>query len=86
LSGVVDGHLRVQRGQQRLGITEVTVEIDFGEQQGEVLEILPDDRPLAVRERRSFSRCVCLTMFWSYSSSRSVGSCVRLKSCAVSAW
>ena len=47
---VVGGHLRVQRREQRLGIAEVAVEVDLGEEQGQVLEVLPDDRLLAARD------------------------------------
>ncbi len=46
---VINGHLRVQRREQCLGIAEVAVEVDLGEEQGQVLEILPDDRLLASR-------------------------------------
>ena len=47
---VVGGHLRVQRREQRLGIAEVAVEVDLGEEQRQVLEVLPDDRLLAARD------------------------------------
>ena len=50
LVGVVGGDLRVQRREQRLGIAEVAVEVDFGEEQRQVLEVLPDDRLLAARD------------------------------------
>ena len=50
LVGVVDGDLRVQRREQRLGVAEVAVEVDLGEEQRQVLEVLPDDRLLAARD------------------------------------
>ena len=47
---VVGGRLLVQLLEQRLGIAEVAVEVDLAEKQSQVLEILPDDRLLAVRD------------------------------------
>ena len=50
LVGVVGRDLRVQRREQRLRVAEVAVEIDLGEEQRQVLEVLPDDRLLAARD------------------------------------
>ena len=47
---IADSQLGVDRRQQRLGIAEVSVEIDLGEQQGQILEIFPHDRRLATRD------------------------------------
>ena len=47
LAFVAGGHLLVQIPEQRLGITEVAVEIDLAEEQRQVLEVLPDDRLVA---------------------------------------
>ena len=44
---VVGGHLRVQLCEQRLGITEIAFQVDLAEEQGQVLEVLPDDRLVA---------------------------------------
>ena len=44
LACVVGGHLRVQGGEQGLGIAEVAVQVDLAEEEGQVLEVLPDDR------------------------------------------
>ena len=47
---VVGGDLRVQRREQRLRVAEVAVEVDLGEEQRQVLEVLPDDRLFAARD------------------------------------
>src|SRR5208337_3011599 len=46
----VGGYLRVQCREQSLGFAEVAVQVDFGEEQRQVLEILPDDRVIAARD------------------------------------
>ena len=74
LTRVVGGRLHVQFREQRFGITEIAVQVDLTEKQGQVLEVLPNDRGSSPRViRLSFNRCVCLTMFWSYSSSNCGG-------------
>ena len=40
----------VERREQRLRVAEVAVEVDLGEEQRQVLEVLPDDRLLAARD------------------------------------
>ena len=50
LSALYAGHLLVQRLAKLIRIAEVPVEIDLGEEQRQVLEILPDDRLLAARD------------------------------------
>src|SRR3546814_20909762 len=47
LVGIARGDLLVNRFQQRGWIAEIAIEIDLGEEQRQVLEILPDDRRLA---------------------------------------
>ena len=47
LALVAGGHLLVQIPEQRLGIAEVAVEVDLAEEQGQILEVLPDDRLIA---------------------------------------
>ena len=44
---IVGVHLLIQLHKQRIGVAKVAVQIDLGEEQGQVLEILPDDRVLA---------------------------------------
>ena len=61
------------------------IEVDFREQQGQVLEVLPDDRHFAASDPWFIEQQRMTDMFWSYSSSCSVGRSVKLKSCAVSA-
>ena len=50
LVAVVKEHLRIQRHEQRFGVMKITVKIDFSEEQGEILKILPDNRLLATRD------------------------------------
>ena len=45
---VVGGHLHVQLHEQCLRIAEVAVQVNLGEEQSQVLKILPNDRLLAV--------------------------------------
>ena len=47
LAFVECGDACVQRREQRTRVAEPAVEVDLGEEQGEVLEVLPDDRGLA---------------------------------------
>ena len=47
LALVERGDVRVQRREQRPRVTEPAVEVDLGKEQGEVLEVLPDDRGVA---------------------------------------